>query len=1092
MRVFVYLLVALGVGLGCAEHPTYTNEDIALNDRGVAQMGRYEYTDAEKTFAELVARAPGWLDARVNHAIATLNRQAEGDEQLALAILARVLDEDRGHLRALYTSGILYLYLGEASIAVERLQQVTIGDPQDAYAAYFLGQSLLQDGNYADASRWLLLAAQLDPYLRSAYWAAAQALRRLDRGDEASQLIADYQRFAANPAARLAGFSYARMGPRARVLAVNVADSAPVAKPAGPLFASPFALPLSADSQWREANVTTADVDGDGFLDLFVAGSQANAFLRGNAAGRFNVIAGHPLSAVGQINAALWGDVDDDGNVDVVLCRASGIEFWRQGDDGTWANTDMQTDTSTHCAAGAIFDADHDGDLDVFTTGLAGNELYSNNRDGSFRRLAESVGLQGRGLQGSGLQVSGLQVVVADLDGDRDLDIFVLNDKPPHDVWQNDRTWQYEQFPGFAELRAAELVALTVADTDSDGHAEIFTVSKLGGVDRWQAVDNASWQASNLISAENPVTQAELAVVDFDGDGRLELLRTSSSGFAVIDPQTGRILLDESLDELSSAIPLTLDPAAGPALVIVDSAGLKVWPAGSGRHPFIAIAPTGRSEADQMRSNASGIGTRIKARVAGRWTVIDAIDSHSGPGQSLAPYSVGLNGHSEADFVALEWSDGVSQTEIELAAGELYQIAETQRQLASCPVLFVWDGEKYRFISDVLGVAGLGFLSAPGEYTPPRPFEVFLFDADVLAERDGRYHVKLNEPMEENAYLDAATLHVFDIPSGWSLVMDERMGVQGPSPTGRPIFYRHSLDPVRAWTAAGADVTELVLRQDLNAPPPGAVDRRFVGLLAEKQVLTLEFAEPIDRKGAVLVADGWVEYGYSQTVFAAWQAGKRYEAPTLEARDSEGKWHVVAAEFGYPAGMPRKMALPLPLQELPHGADALRLSSNMEIYWDRVQIVFEETLSDIRHISLEPVVARIARTGFAKRTNGPQRVPAYDYNERSPYWDTKLQRGYYTAPGDALELVADVDGAVAIIGGGGEIHLEFVAPPAPAPGEVRYFAIDVRGWAKDMDLYTKDGETVAPIPTLPELDAAALARRDRLHERYNVRFQEGL
>ena len=47
MRVFVYLL-AVGVGLGCAEHSTYTNEDIALNDRGVAQMGRYEYTDAEK------------------------------------------------------------------------------------------------------------------------------------------------------------------------------------------------------------------------------------------------------------------------------------------------------------------------------------------------------------------------------------------------------------------------------------------------------------------------------------------------------------------------------------------------------------------------------------------------------------------------------------------------------------------------------------------------------------------------------------------------------------------------------------------------------------------------------------------------------------------------------------------------------------------------------------------------------------------------------------------------------------------------------------------------------------------------------------
>ena len=57
--------------------------------------------------------------------------------------------------------------------------------------------------------------------------------------------------------------------------------------------------------------------------------------------------------------------------------------------------------------------------------------------------------------------------------------------------------------------------------------------------------------------------------------------------------------------------------------------------------------------------------------------------------------------------------------------------------------------------------------------------------------------------------------------------------------------------------------------------------------------------------------DGWVEYPYAQTVFAAWQAGAPYPAPTLEARDGDGRWHVVAREFGYPAGMPRRMTLPL-------------------------------------------------------------------------------------------------------------------------------------------------------------------------------------
>jgi len=40
-----------------------------------------------------------------------------------------------------------------------------------------------------------------------------------------------------------------------------------------------------------------------------------------------------------------------------------------------------------------------------------------------------------------------------------------------------------------------------------------------------------------------------------------------------------------------------------------------------------------------------------------------------------------------------------------------------------------------------------------------------------------------------------------------------------------------------------------------------------------------------------------------------------------------------------------------------------------------------------------------------------------------------------------------------------------------------------------MDLYTRDGETVGP---LPDPDYADKTRRDLLHARYNVRFQEGM
>jgi len=59
------------------------------------------------------------------------------------------------------------------------------------------------------------------------------------------------------------------------------------------------------------------------------------------------------------------------------------------------------------------------------------------------------------------------------------------------------------------------------------------------------------------------------------------------------------------------------------------------------------------------------------------------------------------------------------------------------------------------------------------------------------------------------------------------------------------------------------------------------------------------------------------------------------------------------------------------------------------------------------------------------------------------------------------------------------------------PGFERFIGIEFRGWAKDMDLYTEHGETVGPLPVLPDQTEAAIERRRALHRRYNVRFQEG-
>ena len=74
---------------------------------------------------------------------------------------------------------------------------------------------------------------------------------------------------------------------------------------------------------------------------------------------------------------------------------------------------------------------------------------------------------------------------------------------------------------------------------------------------------------------------------------------------------------------------------------------------------------------------------------------------------------------------------------------------------------------------------------------------------------------------------------------------------------------------------------------------------------------------------------------------------------------------------------------------------------------------------------------------------------------------------------------------------GEEIEFRYSAAAlAPLePGWTRRFVLEARGWCKDMDLYTKDGETVAPLPASePPRDPTM---RDELHRRFNTRYESG-
>ena len=1062
--------------------------ELSQMDRGVGLMGQFDFAAAHDVFAALASHHPDWYEARLDLAVATLNRQKPGDEAAA-SEQARALLKDRpDDLRALYLLGLMTLRAQPPSQAEPLLRRVVDGDPKDAYAKYFLAQSVLAQGRAEEALALFDAALALDSRLRSAQYGASQALARLGRSAEAAARVERFQRLRNNPLARLAEFKYTRMGPKSEVINAVRAESRSPA-PSGALFAEPEPLRTGPAPATRPV-ASAADIDGDGQIDLFLPGGRGGRsqvlLRRGD---RFEPHPEHPLAAFGDVEFAAWGDIDNDGLTDVLLCRAGASPLLvRQAPAGHWTAVEVpalkRLGEARDCQ---IFDADNDGSVDLFVVTRAGERVVlSNNGDGTFRALTDRLPRPAR-------TDDAIQSLATDLDNGRRLALIVLHGNGPHEVLEQDGLWDWKSARGFDAFVAEPALAVVAADLEARGEPDLLTLTPRFAVRRWSKAGDGSWAATTIIpESEPPPTgaRAQLAAADVDGDGRPEILVTSGHGVSVwrlagTTAEHRLTLADETMTAWTIA---TLDQK-GPALLVHHGDGsVTLLRPGAGRFGYALLTLSGREEkATSTRSNASGIGARVAARIEGRWVVRDSLRDSSGPGQSLTPIALGLGGAPGVDYVSIDWSDGVFQTELALDGATSHKIAETQRQLSSCPLVFAWNGDRYEFISDILGVGGIGYLLAPGQYAPPRPRENFLLPAAALQPSNGRYLIKIGESMEEAAYIDSVRLVAHDLPPGWNLVLDERMAVAGPAVTGHPLYFRREALPIKAVNDRGENVTAVLHDADLKAADPGAHDGRFIGRLARDHVLTLEFATDLDAAPGLplLVADGWIEYPYSQTMFAAWQAGVDYRAPTLEAKGADGRWRTLLKEFGYPAGTPRRMAVPLP--RLPAGTRSLRLSTNQEIYWDRISVAWAEATAAVQH-PLPLATAEVRPMGFPRPSIGGQRQPSYDFGRIAPLWDTRIQSGFYTAFGRVDELIADDDDALAIIGPGEQLHLEFdAALPALAQGWSRRFVLEAHGWAKDMDLYTRDGDTIGPLP----VSGKDVARRDRLNNQYNTRFASG-
>lgn len=196
-------------------------------------------------------------------------------------------------------------------------------------------------------------------------------------------------------------------------------------------FSDAIVAPLSTRLSPRSANAI--DFDNDGHLDLFLCRAGAgvpSVLYRNNGDGSWTDIAsGGPLANTGKTGrGAAWGDLDNDGDLDVVLANY-GQENLLARNEG---NGRFEQITGTPINTGVIdavcpvlLDYDNDGDLDVVIhaigpTGTAA--LYRN--EGAFTftdiTLTDAPAFASNLCDGRGM-------AVADADDDGDMDIYRAN-----------------------------------------------------------------------------------------------------------------------------------------------------------------------------------------------------------------------------------------------------------------------------------------------------------------------------------------------------------------------------------------------------------------------------------------------------------------------------------------------------------------------------------------------------------------------------------------------------------------------------------------------------------------------------------------
>jgi Tfp pilus assembly protein PilF len=897
------------------------------------------------------------------------------------------------------------------------------------------------------------------------------------------------------------------------------------------------------------------DYDGDGLLDVFLpaGGPEGGLTLYRNlGGGRFEDVtrkAGLD-SALHGVSCTV-GDYDNDGFVDLAVGLNGRVLLEHNEKNGTFKDATASAGiTSDGLILGLTFiDYDHDSDLDLYVARSANHDLTSsgmnfknndkdsknvmwrNDGNSQFTDVTGSVGLAGAAAVGA---------IGSDYNNDRAIDL-VLPSGMGIAIFENPREGAFKPQQPWTAAMPSPTFGTAAFDYDHDGWTDLaFTHGGAPGLSLWRnnhgKFDRVSLPDVNWIHAFG------LAAFDYDNDGWVDLVAVGETKDGKGEVRLFRNLGPDGFKDVTTDVGLDKIHLESPRAIITsdyDNDGTTDLLITQNHGPAVLLRNEGANQNHWLKlslkglnDNKSAIGTKVEVFSGGNRQKFEIYGSNGYLGQNSTDIVVGLGQSKNADIVRMLWPSGVLQDEIDeavVAGDKRHEILEIDRRGSSCPTLFAWNGERYEFVADMLGAGVVGHWIGPNQRDIPRPVEYIKIptgmvqekyshvsqnhrdmghpnqgdirnaDAPLLADvaRSGSpttddqrpttvLSFRFMEPLEEAVYLDQVRLMAVDHPAGLDVYPNEYFASNPPYPEFKIVVSRDARPPAGAWDEHGHNLLPDLLAHKFVGD---FQLERFAGF-AKTHMLTLDLGEPYDGGPLWLLAHGEIEYFTANSMYAASQAGLTPISPYVEALSSNGKWKRVIDDMGFPAGGPRTITADL-TGKLPRGTQKIRITTNLQVYWDNILVSRTPQSSNGRHpersrfsgaakdlassaddFRLTTVPLRRADLqfhGYPYKIEGlPPGNVKYIYEKVSATGPYTRPFGTYTRYGDVLPLLTSLDDKLAVFGSGDEVRLDFDPAKLPAlpNGWVRDYFFAANGYEKDMDFYAAEGNYVAPLPFL--------------------------